>query len=431
MTDERGGRYFREARFFLAGDKVAAQSHILEARSLMGYMRDMHSLGGPPIQVQYATLQDGTQIKAVMMNGQYQAEIVSPRRTSSARPVKVPTIVGRKYYQPFGTPAHLTRAFKWQAGTGVVDLPLIPGFNSAHATQVSEDGTIVAGVAINFVTVDLITSLSATALVYWDADNVGHVASSVTYPYMLDVQYGDTTPFDSIPAIAPDMGNVISRGVGHRYVPGLAHLFYSATQSDYYHMWACSVEVSPEGVESFGLLEPLDGTPAWVYSMVHDSDDSGNVLAGEYQSATENPGAVNTPVCVWRRPARGEPYVRSLVPGLENAGYASISGDGEAVLGHIGQVRADGGIYDNVPGVYTAQYGTEQLEDFWFSSGSTAPIIQSIHGLSISTAGDIVCGQDVRTPHAMVKAWRRGTGGAWEVIPELDRTFYGNGEHVN
>ena len=79
MTDERGGRYFREARFFLAGDKVAAQSHILEARSLMGYMRDQHAMGGPPIQVKYATLQDGTQIKAVMMNGQYQAEIVSPK----------------------------------------------------------------------------------------------------------------------------------------------------------------------------------------------------------------------------------------------------------------------------------------------------------------------------------------------------------------
>ena len=78
MTDERGGRYFREARFFLAGDKVAAQSHISEARMLMGYMRDQLALGGPAIQAQYATLQDGTQIKATMMNGQLQAEIVSP-----------------------------------------------------------------------------------------------------------------------------------------------------------------------------------------------------------------------------------------------------------------------------------------------------------------------------------------------------------------
>lgn len=77
MSDERGGRYFREARFFLAGDKVVAQSHILEARSLMGYMRDHHALGGPPIQVKYTTLKDGTQIKATMMNGQYQAQIVS------------------------------------------------------------------------------------------------------------------------------------------------------------------------------------------------------------------------------------------------------------------------------------------------------------------------------------------------------------------
>lgn len=78
MTDERGGRYFREARFFLVGDKAAAQSHILDARSLLGYMRDMHAMGGPPIQVQFATLGDGTRIKATMMNGQYQAEIVAP-----------------------------------------------------------------------------------------------------------------------------------------------------------------------------------------------------------------------------------------------------------------------------------------------------------------------------------------------------------------
>ena len=90
MTDELGGRYFREARFFLAGDKVAAQSHILEARSLMGYMRDQLALGGPAIQVQYATLQDGTQIKATMMNGQYQAEIVSPATSTSTTTEKCP-----------------------------------------------------------------------------------------------------------------------------------------------------------------------------------------------------------------------------------------------------------------------------------------------------------------------------------------------------
>ena len=100
MTDERGGRYFREARFFLAGDKVAAQSHILEARSLMGYMRDQHAMGGPAIQVKYATLQDGTQIKATMMNGQYQAQIISlpardPRRRTDSyeiwvRPLAAP-----------------------------------------------------------------------------------------------------------------------------------------------------------------------------------------------------------------------------------------------------------------------------------------------------------------------------------------------------
>lgn len=78
MTGERGGRYFREARFFLAGDRTVAGSHILEARSLLGYMRDQHALGGPPIQVQHTTLSDGTVIRATMMNGQFQAQIVSP-----------------------------------------------------------------------------------------------------------------------------------------------------------------------------------------------------------------------------------------------------------------------------------------------------------------------------------------------------------------
>lgn len=102
MTDERGGRYFREARFFLAGDKVAAQSHILEARSLMGHMRDIHALGGPPIQVEYATLQDGTKIKASMLNGQYQAEIVSPRQvnttnTPHCKTVLVKSIIAGRY----------------------------------------------------------------------------------------------------------------------------------------------------------------------------------------------------------------------------------------------------------------------------------------------------------------------------------------------
>ena len=98
MTDERGGRYFREARFFLAGDKVAAQSHIGEARMLMGYMRDQLALGGPAIQVKYATLQDGTQIKATMMNGQYQAQIVSP---TFAKPKQAKSSV--VYVRPYDT----------------------------------------------------------------------------------------------------------------------------------------------------------------------------------------------------------------------------------------------------------------------------------------------------------------------------------------
>jgi hypothetical protein len=78
MSDERGGRYYREARFFLAGDRPRAQLHTSEARMLMGEMRDSLAMGGPPIQIRYTQLQDGTTIKAVMMNGQYQAGIFSP-----------------------------------------------------------------------------------------------------------------------------------------------------------------------------------------------------------------------------------------------------------------------------------------------------------------------------------------------------------------
>ena len=105
MTDERGGRYFREARFFLAGDKVAAQSHIGEARVLMGYMRDQLALGGPPIQVQYAALQDGTQIKATMMNGQYQAQIISPYSE-----VKKRRRLGGIWVRPYASPVGFASA---------------------------------------------------------------------------------------------------------------------------------------------------------------------------------------------------------------------------------------------------------------------------------------------------------------------------------
>lgn len=87
MSDERGGRYFREARFFLKGEKTVAQSHILEARKLLGGLRDNLALGGPAVQTRYTTLPDGTTIKATVMNGQYQAEIVSPTADVTEREV--------------------------------------------------------------------------------------------------------------------------------------------------------------------------------------------------------------------------------------------------------------------------------------------------------------------------------------------------------
>jgi hypothetical protein len=86
MSDApKGGRYFGPARFFLVGDKVLAQQHIGEARMLLGYMRDHLAIGGPEIQAHYTRLQDGTEIKGVMMNGQFQAEIISPKFVASKR----------------------------------------------------------------------------------------------------------------------------------------------------------------------------------------------------------------------------------------------------------------------------------------------------------------------------------------------------------
>jgi len=79
MSDERGGRYFGPARFFLGGDRVVAQSHITDVRKLFGYMRDQASLGGPQYQVQYTQLPDGTAVKAVRNGILYQAEIISPK----------------------------------------------------------------------------------------------------------------------------------------------------------------------------------------------------------------------------------------------------------------------------------------------------------------------------------------------------------------
>lgn len=170
MTDERGGRYFREARFFLAGDKVAAQSHILEARSLMGYMRDMQALGGPPIQVQYATLKDGTQIKATMMNGQYQAEIVSPGRPLAKRKTKYPaTVVGRKHITgPGGFSNDSAVPIKWQRSTGVVELPLPTGYAYGSAIDVDATGDVAYGYAFNpYTPAELSDGFWPWAIVVW------------------------------------------------------------------------------------------------------------------------------------------------------------------------------------------------------------------------------------------------------------------------
>ena len=144
MTDERGGRYFREARFFLAGDKVVAQSHILEARSLMGYMRDQRTMGGPPVQVQYATLKDGTQIKATMMNGQYQAEIISPLVQQPQKPRKQSVVFVRPFPPTMTEDWRVT--FTEAPGLCELDAVLEPRRLFSNRNWVSADGEDIVSI---------------------------------------------------------------------------------------------------------------------------------------------------------------------------------------------------------------------------------------------------------------------------------------------
>lgn len=183
---EKGGRYFREARFFFLGNKPLAQSHVPEARALLGYLRDMHAMGGPPIQVKFATLQDGTKIKATMMNGQYQAEIISLSGGSTGKTF-VPTLAGHQSIYT-GINEVSSNPFKWQKGTGLVYLGKLSTHDIYRVTKISDDGTMCAGHA-------RLNGGPASSWVVWDKDGVPTVIGVYNYNEAIDIRFNEPLLF--------------------------------------------------------------------------------------------------------------------------------------------------------------------------------------------------------------------------------------------
>lgn len=350
MTDERGGRYFREARFFLAGDKVAAQSHILEARSLMGYMRDMHSLGGPPIQVQYATLQDGTRIKATMMNGQYQAEIVGMRPpVLENKPRRIPTITGYKDNLSIGPQGTVTvidrRAFRWQEATGVVIMELPAPYTHAYPTQVSLDGQLVGG-----------TLWRAGYMMHhavWDAD--GHVTDlgEAVFELNLDVTFG-VPKLVPIPTSLPVFGTWRNTGITADVV-AFHSSWYDGTT-----VFAASVLKDADGNETIGVQETT-GT----YSDVISVHRGGERCIGTYNDGSSVLGYGDA--AMWERdPATGL-FVRTMLhPDLSSYAYGSL--DGGTVVGNVHRDRSPLADHDNLPAVLDVASGEMQMIEPFFDS---------------------------------------------------------------
>ena len=394
MTDERGGRYFREARFFLAGDKVAAQSHILEARSLMGYMRDMHALGGPPIQVKYATLQDGTRIKATMMNGQYQAEIISPSVVSSSKPERVLTIVGTD------RSTYLSRAIKWQARTGLVTLPL-GGYVYSEAQQVSYDGSMVYGLVYGpGADPNYPGGRIDTYECVWVGDAEPVVLRAYGFePAVVDIEYGDTGLIE-----VPHPTDVSWDLYRHKFINGdnRYHLFYGSYGGDVGVIRAAAIErgaVAEDEVLTLYDTAPINGT-----SMVYGASASGNTLVGNHPKyASPEPDQYQIGVlAIWERPTATDSYVARDIPGMFSIGAPSVSDDGRTVLAEVERVRFTNGswVSDTVPAIWTEEYGILKLIEF--TEPPPVAQIQLTYGIKIASDGT-----------AAIGAWGSYLQGGW------------------
>lgn len=388
MSDERGGRYFREARFFLAGDKVAAQSHILEARSLLGYLRDQHSMGGPPIQVKYAGLKDGTLIKATMMNGQFQAEIVSPKTVSEKKKGIIPTFFGVSYRS--GQFITYTDAFKWQEKTGITILAAPAGSTSTRPYSISEDGEFVYGVY--YLPDPTFIQIQAGAVVWGVDGGIVELLPLPTgwgyagVPSVVDYTFLDPTP---IPVAYLAISNDLYR---HRFLEDGSHMFVGSMSvggqvvgtATTRALSTPAVSAPPDVIVLQDLALP---PPSYVYAASGD----GNTLVGEY-------GAGNA-AAVWRRPNAHSAYVRTDIAGARSA--YDVTDDGLQIGCQIDRVRAI--VTDTVPAIWTAATGLMQLEQF---DPSPNPSLYSVSTVAyVHSKGGVAGGEYALSPYSRVVFW--------------------------
>lgn len=414
---EKGGRYFREARFFLLGNKFVAQSHVLEARAMLGHLSDLHAMGGPPIQVNHTTLQDGTQIKAVMMNGQYQAEIFSPQVSVKRACVRVPTIFGyRTYDQNLSTEYRV--AFMWQKATGIVYLPTPTGYLIGGGLDIpptiSMDGLIISSDVFP-------PGVGAIAqFVIWYADGSYEVLTGANaISHLMDVRYGSVEP---ILAPAASSGNMLD---WHRYIrvppdecemTGSHLIFGRLFQSG--GSRGATVERSGTSIAN-DVLTVLDLLVTLPSSLVTGGDLSGNLLVGwSGEDASGDDISVK-----WERTDRNSPYVKTeLGNGLRSNAF--VSDDGKTFAASVVQHRFNSSalpLLDSVPAVWTEADGLVVLDPFIYPPGDTTNAFQYDELYGVASDGLMAVGgrSDVGP-----LAWEK-VDGIWRVIPALDRQFNG------
>lgn len=406
MADERGGKYFREARIVLGGDKVAAQGHIGDARALLGYLRDMHSLGGPPIQTKYATLRDGTLISAAMMNGQYQATIVSPPPSGKRKKQITPTFFGEtyRYTQNFV----YFDAFKWQEETGILKLTAPPGSTSTHPVSVSEDGAFVLGVNYTY---DATYVQLPTGFIVWGPQ--GEIRSLTPAPFhwdfsprtkVLDYTYLDPS---LIPVPFVTFSNDLYR---HRFLDDGSHLFCGATATATTPPVAAAARRAaptpnvPTPPDVLVLQDVSAPAPSYTYAASAD----GTKIVGEY-------GPLNS-AAVWTWSSTMQAYTRADIPGAISA--LDITDDGASIACQVPRYR--GNLTDQVPAIWTQRTGLIQLEQFDPNPLLTSYSVSTV--AFVHSKGGIAAGQYALSPYSKVVFWKYDDAG----LKTRYESVYGN-----
>lgn len=418
MSNEKGGRYFREARFFFLGDKPLAQSHVPEARALLGYLRDMHAMGGPPIQVKYATLQDGTKIKATMMNGQYQAEIISVSGGSTGKSF-VPTLAGHETM----TESVGTKPFKWQKGTGLVYLGRLSTHDIYRVTKISDDGSMCAGYA-------RLNGGPSQSWVVWDRDGIPTVIGAYSDYETLDIRFNEPQLFPMPPPfaeagdyqtqrISKDKMIFLASTVNHDVIDpvlGLPTRFGTATK----------VILDPPSEQVL-----LGDTPG--VDEISSASRNGKTLFFTQSRQIVHPDTSTQILEAVRKAVHNEitgaydfDLSDVLHPALENTGnsrpFCDETGNTIAT-GEVEYYPYSSFSSSVVPIVYTQSTGDFfRLEQHTGDTGTV--YVRSIHPRAICSDGSLIAGGFFEYAHTFAIAWKKEAG-VWSRIPLLDATLLG------